>query len=300
MIESLMLFALGFLIATLFAIIASQFIWRRAVTVTTRNLVGTDPVGEEHDALRELLDDRNARLAELSTRLEKLEANEPPFHGASQEKDQQRQSEAEAATIREMERLRARLSELEAELARSQAVRQAQDDDLAAMNRRIADFEAALANDTHRKEQSQAALRSIGERAARLAYDLNNIVEEVAPRKKAQEEPQKAHVEAPDKAPEKSAGDKTQEKARETPGDGKPDEPHDNGVADTLEELTDRVEAAYGTPSEAPSPASSEEAMDDEGEKPDGGPLVPERSAGKPGASPLDERIRALEAGLPH
>ena len=30
MVESLMLFALGFLIATLFAIIASQLIWRRA------------------------------------------------------------------------------------------------------------------------------------------------------------------------------------------------------------------------------------------------------------------------------
>lgn len=292
MIESLMLFALGFLIATLFAIIASQFIWRRAVTVTTRNLVGTDPAGEEHDALRELLDDRNARLAELSTRLEKLEANEPPFHGASREKDQQRQPEAEAETIREMERLRARLSEMEAELARSQAERQAQDDDLATMNRRIADFEAALANDTHRKEQSQAALRSIGERAARLAYDLNNIVEEVAPHEKPRKEP----VEAPEAETEKKA----EEKNSEITGDGQPGETHDDGIADTLEELTDRVQAAYDAPSEAPSPASSEEAMDDEGEKPDGGPLAPERLAGKPGASPLDERIRALEAGLPH
>ncbi|MGX1198931.1 hypothetical protein [Parvibaculum sp. MBR-TMA-1.3b-4.2] len=306
MIESLMLFALGFLIATLFAIIASQFIWRRAVTVTTRNLAGTDPAGEEHDALRDMLNDRNARLTELSSRLEKLEAqetNEPSsFPGTDGVEEQQRQSETEAAeteaeTAREMERLRARLTELEAELARSQAERQAQDDHLAAMNQRIADFEAALSQNDHRKEQSQASLRHIGERAARLAYDLNNIVEEIAPRDKPRKAPEEASEEAPKEEPEETAkaetGDEAEEKTGETPEDGQQGAPQGDGVADTLEELTDRVQTAYGTPSEGPSaalPASAENPMDDNGEK----------HAGKPGASPLDERIRALEAGLPH
>ncbi|MDP2122777.1 MAG: hypothetical protein Q8J92_00210, partial [Parvibaculum sp.] len=36
MIESLMLMALGFFVATLFAMIAARLVWRRAVTVTER------------------------------------------------------------------------------------------------------------------------------------------------------------------------------------------------------------------------------------------------------------------------
>ncbi len=293
MIESLMLFALGFLIATLFAIIASQFIWRRAVTVTTRNLAGTDPAGEKHDALRDMLNDRNARLTELSSRLEELEAKEPPFPGTDKAEEELGQSKTEAAekeaeTGLEMERLCARLTELEAELARSQAERQAQDDHLAAMNRRIADFEAALSQDTHRKEQSQASLRHIGERAARLAYDLNNLVEEIAPREK----------------PGKAIEDTSEEKTSKKPGDGQLSAPHDEGIADTLEELTDRVQAAYGAPSETPSAtglaATAEDPVDDSGESSEDEPQALEKLAGKPGASPLDERIRALEAGLPH
>ncbi|NIJ40428.1 Skp family chaperone for outer membrane proteins [Parvibaculum indicum] len=293
MIESLMLFALGFLIATLFAIIASQFIWRRAVTVTTRNLAGIDPAGEEHDALRELLDDRNARLSELSTRLEKLEASEVSAPNADETDERQHRAEAEAAdAAREAERLRTRLSEMETELARSRAERrQAQDGQLAALNRRIADFEAALTEDAHRQEQSRASLRSIGERAARLAYDLNNIIEEIAPRSEAREEHRQD-------SPERSG---------EKPGDGQPDETGDEDVADTLEELTDRVQAAYGPASGGPSAAASipasagetkDEGEDDEGLEDE--PRASDEPAGKPGGSPLDERIRALEAGLPH
>lgn len=289
MIESLMLFTLGFLIATLFAIIASQFIWRRAVTVTTRNLVGTDPAGEgeDHAALRELLDDRNARLTELSTRLEKLEANEPPFPDAGEAKEREHQAEAEAETVREMEHLRTRLSELEAELAGSQAVRQAQDDDLAAINRRIADFEAALAEDARRKDQSHASLRGLGERAARLAYDLNNIIEEIAPRAETR------------KGVREIAGESAREKSEEKPEEEQPGETGDEKVADTLEELNDRVQAAYGAPSPEPSPAT-EDPMGDDDDKLDDEHPAPKLTTGKPGASPLDERIRALEAGLPH
>lgn len=291
MIESLMLFALGFLIATLFAIIASQFIWRRAVTVTTRNLAGTDPVGEDHAALRELLDDRNARLTELSTRLEKLEASEPPSPGAGAGEVDERQHQAEAEAtemVGEMKRLRTRLSELEAELARSQAERQEQDDHLTAMNRRIADFETALAEDARRKEQSHASLRDLGERAARLAYDLNNIIEEIAPRAETRGDTREI------------SGESSTEKSEEKPEEGPPDETGDEGIANTLEELTDRVQAAYGAPSANPSPSAAAEPADGNNDTPEDALPAPERPAGKRGPSPLDERIRALEAGLPH
>lgn len=54
MIESLMLIALGFFVATLFAAIAAQFVWRRAVTVTTRSLADTGTGTAEEARVREL------------------------------------------------------------------------------------------------------------------------------------------------------------------------------------------------------------------------------------------------------
>lgn len=56
MIESLMLIALGFFVATLFAAIAAQFVWRRAVTVTRRNLLETEAEAAEDVRVRELDD----------------------------------------------------------------------------------------------------------------------------------------------------------------------------------------------------------------------------------------------------
>ena len=297
--ESLMLFALGFLIATLFAIIAGQFIWRRAVAVTTRTLNG----GEGHEDLHELLEDRNARLAELSKRLEKLEAQGASSSSTSiiaddAEKhrnvaEELRQTEVEAErlrtaeieTSREMESLRDRLTEMEEKLNRSEAERLEQEERIAAMTRRIGEFETELEADTRRKEETGAALRAIGERAARLAYDLNNIVEEVAPRAK----PKDRTEEAPEKSVPNTGTDETEAAV------GKPDD----GVADSLQELTERVHAAYGTPNTQP--ASTEEngsAGAGEADNENDDDEVP--IADKPTGSPLDERIRALEAGLPH
>ncbi|MCF8469890.1 MAG: hypothetical protein K9G30_03825 [Parvibaculum sp.] len=72
MIESLMLIALGFLIATLFAIIAMQLVWRRAVTLTLRRVEngeglaeenpGADPDASLHREIERLRDERD-RLA---------------------------------------------------------------------------------------------------------------------------------------------------------------------------------------------------------------------------------------------
>ena len=70
MIESLMLIALGFFIASLFAMIGAQFVWRRAVTVTLRNL-GVDGAdsGTENDGKTE--ENRQAELDAMIRRHER-------------------------------------------------------------------------------------------------------------------------------------------------------------------------------------------------------------------------------------
>ncbi len=69
MIESLMLIALGFFIATLFAIIAGRLVWRRAVKVTARRLGAADD-GETadvtHDAELDALLARQRREVEAA------------------------------------------------------------------------------------------------------------------------------------------------------------------------------------------------------------------------------------------
>ncbi|PKQ02290.1 MAG: hypothetical protein CVT73_19045, partial [Alphaproteobacteria bacterium HGW-Alphaproteobacteria-12] len=67
MIESLMLIALGFLIATLFALIGAQFVWRRAVTVTLRKMDPDGRANEEAGAA----EDRQAELDRLFQRHER-------------------------------------------------------------------------------------------------------------------------------------------------------------------------------------------------------------------------------------
>ena len=292
--ESLMLFALGFLIATLFAIIAGQFIWRRAVAVTSRNLSG----GDGHVELQALLADRNSQLAELGERLERLEEQGAPspipadhaekhqnlaeqLHQTEVEAERLRSEEAE--TSREMESLRARLTDMEASLSRSEAERREQEEQISAMTRRIGEFEAELEEEAHRKEGTYATLRAIGERAARLAYDLNNLIEEAAPRTKSN---------APAEERPKPVVHRETEKAEAT------DEPRDEDIADSLEELTDRIHAAYGAPETTSAPTNEADRNDaGKAENKNDNDKAP---SGQATGSPLDDRIRALEAGLPH
>ena len=267
MVESLMLFALGFLIATLFAIIASQLIWRRAVTVTTRKLTENGQTGAGDEELRNLLAERSNRLTELSARLEKLETKGAPSTDGTEPLEP-------AGNAKELESLRARLAEMEDKLARSEADRRAQQGRLAEMNQRLTDFDAELESDALRREETRASLHAIGEKAARLAYDLNNIIEEIAPRRKTKPAEENAKAEPTPPAPEPAAGTDGEE-----------------GIAESLDELKERVHAAYDKPE-----AGSASA----GEVEDAGADTSAEPAEKPAISPLDERIRALQAGLPH
>lgn len=75
MIENLMLIALGFFVATLFAAIAAQFVWRRAVTVTTRELAGVAQQADESERARELdllIQRQQAEMAPLEAEIDRL------------------------------------------------------------------------------------------------------------------------------------------------------------------------------------------------------------------------------------
>lgn len=70
MIESLMLMALGFFIATLLALATARLVWRRAVRVTERRLgVENDPEADEA-----------ARSAELDAALARQRRALEPLH----------------------------------------------------------------------------------------------------------------------------------------------------------------------------------------------------------------------------
>ena len=80
MIESLMLIALGFLIATLFALIGAQFVWRRAVTVTLRKMApddaaDTDAAEDRQAELDRLLQRHERELAPLQAEIRNLRAD---------------------------------------------------------------------------------------------------------------------------------------------------------------------------------------------------------------------------------
>lgn len=153
MIESLMLMALGFLIATLFALVAAQFVWRRAVKVTTRRL-------ESHDGAA----NETARMAELDTLLKRQERETQPLQA-------------------EIERLGAQNRELAAandDLARENS-------DLIERNRLLqADREALQAAIDERERQAATLAatmagelatleRAIDEEARRHAETLNSL-----------------------------------------------------------------------------------------------------------------------------
>lgn len=70
-----MLIALGFFVATLFAAIAAQFVWRRAVTVTTRALSGATDEAAESERARELdllIQRQQAEIAPLQAEIGQL------------------------------------------------------------------------------------------------------------------------------------------------------------------------------------------------------------------------------------
>lgn len=181
MVESLMLIALGFLTATLFAIIAIQFVWRRAVAVTTARLNAEFNVEEATRAtdkiasLEAMLEDKGHEVAELAS-------GNAAFAARNADLEQSVLCAGEEAA-----NLRRQISDLEAqcETAHSETERNAQS--LAALQShadaiqaRIAVLEQAASTEIARQAQVQQQLKTIGEKAARLVYEMNEAFGQAA------------------------------------------------------------------------------------------------------------------------
>ncbi|MBL4758974.1 MAG: hypothetical protein JKY32_15490 [Rhizobiales bacterium] len=70
MFKIIMLVALGFLVASLFALMLSPFLWRRAVRLTTRRIQGTTPL-----SMSDIQADKDQLRAEFAMSTRKLEMN---------------------------------------------------------------------------------------------------------------------------------------------------------------------------------------------------------------------------------
>ena len=149
MIESLMLMALGFFIATLFAIIAARLVWRRAVKVTARRL-GMADEGETADVTHD---------AELDALLARQRREVEPLHN-----EIAALSEKSEALQADRDRLRDAVETANAEIS-------ARDARLAALASALKSIGATLAEQTHRQDETRETLKNLSESAARLAED---------------------------------------------------------------------------------------------------------------------------------
>lgn len=159
MIESLMLIALGFFIATLFAIIAGRLVWRRAVKVTARRLGAADD-GETADVTHD---------AELDALLARQRREVEPLHN-------------EIAALNEKnEALQADRDRLQDEIEAANAEISARDARAAAMAGELKSIGAALAEQTRRQDEARETLKNLSETTARLAADIAPDVPQEAP-----------------------------------------------------------------------------------------------------------------------
>jgi DNA repair exonuclease SbcCD ATPase subunit len=162
MVESLMLIALGFLTATLFALIAVQLVWRRAVKVTTRRLEGDISAEEARQAVERLaaieivLQDKQHEIDALTQRNTTVEET---LAQASYDAQTLRD---EIAALRESH-----------DAARADAEHHAQN--VAALQSRIADLEAAASAEIARQGDIASQLKNLGEKAARLVSEMSSV-----------------------------------------------------------------------------------------------------------------------------
>ncbi|MEQ9143935.1 MAG: hypothetical protein RLO08_06210 [Parvibaculaceae bacterium] len=161
MIESLMLIALGFLVATLFAIIAAQFVWRRAVKVTTRRLAGDGDEAEKAAKTRdmdELLIRQERERAPLQAELETLRAEHREFAGANEELAgaNAKLASENKDMAKEVTRLKAELSALRGDIESAATERAKR---LAAVRRALDGLETAMTSEARQGEHAAAAPR---------------------------------------------------------------------------------------------------------------------------------------------
>lgn len=268
MVESLMLIALGFLTATLFAIVAAQFVWRRAVTVTTQKLRSEFNLDDlEQTSAR--LSDAEAALGEKQNEIADLAAHADALANRNAELEHM-VSSARAET----QALHDEIGELRThyEAARAEAEQHVQEiaalhahsttlqSTISELRERIGHLESAAVAEIERQKTVGDQLKDLGDRASRLIAEMN-----LAFGQAGEAQPLQAAI-AP--APE--------EPAAPAPLAPYPtDEHHD----------LEAIKASLSDPDESEA-GESEEHQDEE------------REAPLPSEAFLAERIRALEAGV--
>jgi hypothetical protein len=261
MVESLMLVALGFLIATLFALIAAQFVWRRAVKVTTRRLEGDTNAEEAKQAIE--------RLASIEIQLQDKHLEVRALAGRNAEVEG-----ALAVASQEAQSLRDEIAALHASYDAARADAELHARNVAALQSRIAELEAAAAAEIARQGDVAVQLKTLGEKAARLVHEMSGIFDQAGNTQSLE-----AAIARP--APQPAAA--APAPARLTPF---PIDAEDGEDAQRLAEIKASL-SSFSEGGEA-LPDLDEAADGDSGD--DETPLPNERF--------LAERIRALEAGV--
>lgn len=173
MIESLMLIALGFLIATLFALISAQFVWRRAVTVTLRkmdpdNAADADAADDRQAELDRLLQRHERELAPMQAEIRNLRAESARLNAANESLEMEKaQLSADSAALHaEGERLRSALAALRERIGGAVAETAKRAASVAAASRELSGLEQALAAEARHYEAAREELAALEAPAA--------------------------------------------------------------------------------------------------------------------------------------
>ena len=288
MVESLMLIALGFMTATFIGILLSQFIWRRAVTVTTRRLQ------ENPDQPAENVLPENGDTAALQAAQHELVTVKAELAGSqttigSLQSTAQDETAQKGDLAQEIERVTTELSQSESKVEQAKgALSEAEtkilslSSDAAAKEKEVSELTQALnASKQEAKTaetgrvKAEGILTNVSAAAAALVATLPREPEtDAAPKEAASIESEQAEASPALEAPEVS----------ETPDTAlQSEEGHSALVAaiPTLDEFAAREETAEEQPE---NPDDVDQAAIDE---------VPLATA-----STLDARIEALKEGV--
>ncbi|HEY4343437.1 MAG TPA: hypothetical protein VGN05_03755 [Parvibaculum sp.] len=166
MVESLMLIALGFLTATLFGLIAVQLVWRRAVTVTTRKLTG--------DLDLEEVQRNTERLLSLET---ELDAKEQELAATAARRAQLEGALATASSEAQLLRHDIGALQMQHDATRNDAEAHLQN--VHSLQMRVDELETAARAEIDNRSLIETQIRSLGEKAARLALEMNEAVSQI-------------------------------------------------------------------------------------------------------------------------
>lgn len=142
MIEAIMFFALGFLGATLIALITLSAVWHRAVRLTTKRIEGAIPV-----SMVEIQADKDQLRAEFAMSTRRLEnsVEQLKLKTSEQLAEIGRKGESVRVLKQEVEAKAARVTELEAQERTLRDKLNSSEEELSAKSRMLHEMEAALA-----------------------------------------------------------------------------------------------------------------------------------------------------------